>query len=115
MYKGSKKLGQMKEEYFPPKNEPKWLQKEDEKIWWYFSMKISGNTEIKWFGINSETVEIRLISSKNEPKWLQKDNKKSIVSFYIIIWYIILKSKCLGINLAVERRIIPSKSVPKCL
>lgn len=87
MYKGSKKLGQMKEEYFPPKNEPKWLQKEDEKIWWYFSIKISGNTEIKWFGINSETVEIRLISSKNEPKWLQKDNENSIVSFYIIIWY----------------------------
>ena len=50
-------------------------------------MKISGNTEIKWFGINSETVEIRLISSKNEPKWLQKDNENSIVSFYIIIWY----------------------------
>ena len=47
-------------------------------------MKISGNTEIKWFGINSETVEIRLISSKNEPKWLQKDNENSIVSFYII-------------------------------
>ena len=62
-------------------------------------MKISGNTEIKWFGINSETVEIRLISSKNEPKWLQKDNENSIVSFYIIILYIILKSKWIGINL----------------
>ena len=87
VYKGSKKLGQMKEEYFPPKMSQNGYKKKMKKYGEIFLIIISGNAEIKWFGINSETVEIRLISSKNEPKWLQKDNENSIVSFYIIIWY----------------------------